>query len=53
MFRKCDNQLFQFWAGTGKIIGPIPENITGDKRGIKTLIQILIEKENNYGTDCE
>lgn len=44
-FRKSDNQLFQFWSGTGKITGPIPKNITGDRRGIATLIKILIEKE--------
>jgi hypothetical protein len=44
-FRKYDNQLFQFWSGTGKITGPIPENIKGDRRGIATLIKILVEKE--------
>ena len=44
-FRKYDKQLFQFWAGTGKITGPIPMNIKGDRRGIATLIRILTEKE--------
>lgn len=47
VFRKCDNQLFQFWSGTGKITGPIPKYIQGDKRGIATLIKILIGKEDN------
>ncbi len=50
-FRKYDRQLFQFWAGTGKITGPIPNNIKGDKRGIATLIKILTEKgETNENT---
>lgn len=44
-YRKCDNQLFQFWAGTGKITGPMPKHIKGDGRGIASLIKILIEKE--------
>jgi hypothetical protein len=35
--RKSDDKLFQFWAGTGKIIGY--EN----KRGIHTLIKLLEE----------
>lgn len=43
-FRKCDKQLFQFWAGTGKITGPIPKYIEGDRRGIATLVRILIDK---------
>lgn len=41
VYRKRDRQLFQFWAGTGKIIGPIPENIQEEARGISTLIKIL------------
>lgn len=36
-FRKSDGKLFQFWAGTGKIIGY--EN----KRGIRSLISLLLE----------
>lgn len=44
-YRKYDNQLFQFWAGTGKITGPMPTHIKGDGRGIAALINILIEKE--------
>lgn len=43
-YRKSDNQLFQFWSGTGKIVGPIPEYIKGDRRGIKTLVEILMNK---------
>lgn len=44
VYRKKDNQLFQFWSGTGKITGPIPENLK-EPRGIKALIKILTEKE--------
>lgn len=44
VYRKNDNQLFQFWSGTGKIVGPIPENIK-EARGIRNLLKILIEKE--------
>lgn len=33
--RKSDDQLIQFWAGTGKIMG------FNDKRGIHALIAIL------------
>lgn len=36
-WRKSDDKLYQFWAGTGKILGF--ENI----RGIKSLIEILTE----------
>lgn len=42
VYRKSDRQLFQFWSGTGKITGPIPDEIEGDRRGIATLIKILI-----------
>lgn len=42
-YRKYDKQLFQFWAGTGKIVGPIPKSVNND-RGIETLIRILNEK---------
>lgn len=44
VYRKKDNQLFQFWSGTGKITGPIPEGVK-EPRGIKTLIKILTERE--------
>jgi hypothetical protein len=37
--RKSDDQLFQFWAGTGKIMGY--EN----KRGIHALIKLLEDDE--------
>lgn len=33
-YRKSDDKLFQFWAGTGKILG-------SEKRGIHNLIKIL------------
>ena len=33
--RKSDGKLFQFYAGTGKIMG------VGNKRGIRALIEIL------------
>lgn len=36
-YRKFDNKLFQFWAGTGKILGE--EN----SRGIHSLIKMLEE----------
>ena len=50
-WRKADKQLFQFWSGTGKITGPIPQNIK-EARGIATLIKILNGKEeNNEYTD--
>jgi hypothetical protein len=32
--RKSDDKLFQFWAGTGKILG-------FDKRGVHALIELL------------
>lgn len=35
--RKSDDKLFQFWAGTGKILGY--ENL----RGIHTLIKLLLK----------
>lgn len=35
--RKSDDQLFQFWAGTGKIMGQ------EHKRGIHALIKLLEE----------
>lgn len=38
-WRKKDDKLFQFYAGTGKIQGE------PDKRGIHALIKILTEKE--------
>lgn len=41
VYRKKDNQLFQFWSGTGKITGTIPESIK-ESRGIKNLIKILL-----------
>lgn len=44
--RKRDNQLFQFWAGTGKIVGEI--NFSADIRGIHNLIKILEEGMENY-----
>lgn len=34
-YRKCDDKLFQFYAGTGKIQG------IDNKRGIHSLIEIL------------
>ena len=38
-YRKCDDKLFQFYAGTGKIMG------FENKRGIHALIKLLNEKE--------
>lgn len=35
-WRKSDDKLFEFWAGTGKIKGM-------EERGIKNLIQILLK----------
>lgn len=35
-WRKSDDELFEFWAGTGKIKGM-------EERGIKNLIQILLK----------
>ena len=37
--RKCDDKLFQFYAGTGKIMG------FENKRGIHALIKMLIKQE--------
>lgn len=33
-YRKSDDKMFQFWAGTGKIMG-------SEKRGIHNMIKIL------------
>ncbi len=35
--RKSDDKLFQFWAGTGKILG------CDDQRGIHALIKMLLK----------
>lgn len=48
VWRKKDNQLFQFWAGTGKIIGPVPGEFK-ETGGIKNLIKILLDKGENDG----
>lgn len=48
IWRKKDNKLFQFWVGTGKIVGPIP-SIYKEARGIKNLIKILLDKGEDYG----
>lgn len=48
IWRKKDNQLFQFWAGTGKITGPIPRKYK-ETRGIKNLIKILLDKGEDDG----
>ena len=37
-WRKTDNKLFQFWAGTGKIMSA---NMKVNKRGIANLLKIL------------
>ena len=38
-WRKSDGRLFQFYAGTGKIIGPL--GLRMHSRGIHTLIKVL------------
>ena len=38
-YRKCDGKLFQFYAGTGKIMG------YQNARGIHALIKILTKEE--------
>lgn len=38
-YRKCDDKLFQFYAGTGKIMG------LENKRGIHAFIKILNDQE--------
>jgi len=45
-YGKNDGLLYQFWVGTGKILGNPKSNVKiGDRRGIHSFIKILMEEK--------